>query len=90
MSIEIKQTIDNFSTLGKPVKLSPKSKVALNKSGFTAQYDCETVSVNIGIGKDHTALLVMPKAAWDDLNKGEEVTAITLKSFKQNMHLPKK
>lgn len=90
MISETLQKIIGFSILGKAFKINRWSKVTLNEAGFAVKYGTETVSVNIGIGKDHTALLVMPKAAWDALNSGEKVSAITLKDFKKGMHLPKK
>lgn len=74
--------IDRFSTLGKEIKISPKSLVTVNKSGLKVEHNTETVALTIGIGEDHVAELIMSKDAFDALNKGEEVSITTLKEFK--------
>ncbi len=81
---EYKQIIEKFSTLGKEIKISPKANLCINQPGYRSEYFVETVSVTIGIGTDHTADLVMSKAAWEALNNGEEVTITTHKQFKKD------
>jgi hypothetical protein len=79
-----KQVINKFDKLGKEVKISPKACVTLNKPGFKTEFFVETVSVNIGIGKDYTADLIMEKRAWEALNLGEEISITTLEEFKRD------
>lgn len=79
-----KQTIANFGSLGKEIKVSPKSHVAINKPGYKQEFFVESVSVLIGIGKDHTADIIMTREAWEALKSGEEINITTLKEFKKN------
>ena len=75
------QEIIKFSALGKEIKISPKSHICINKAGYKAEYFVETISINIGIGKDHTAELIMPIDAYNALHNGENVFVTTLKEF---------
>ena len=88
MTSEISQTISDFTILGEQIKVSKKAKATINKEGYSIKFGVETVSVNIGIGTDHVAILVMPKSAWDALNKGEEVSVTTLNQFKKGICSP--
>lgn len=74
--------IDRFSVLGKEIKISPKSLVTINKSGLKVEYNTETVTLSIGIGKDHVADLILSKDAFGALNEGEKVSITTLKEFR--------
>lgn len=76
------QVISNFGSLGKEIKISPKSKVTINKSGYEQKFLIESVSVTIGIGKDYVAHLVMSREAWEALKSGEKPHTITTKEFK--------
>lgn len=76
--------IDHISSLGKEIKVSPKASVTINKPGFKTEFFVETVSVVIGIGKDHTADLIMSKDAWEALKNGEEINITTTKEFVKN------
>ena len=76
------QTINGFGRLGRELKISPKAHVLVNGEGYKSEYFVETVSVVIGIGKNHSADLVMSKDAWDALCSGEKITIETLKEFK--------
>lgn len=67
--------------LGMPIKISPKSRVSINKAGLKVEYFVETISVLIGIGKDHTAELIMDKDAWEALNNGEQLHITTMKEW---------
>jgi hypothetical protein len=82
--------IQHFARLGKEIKISPKANISVNKPGFKTEFFVETVTAVIGIGKDHTADLVMSKAAWDALNAGENVNIMTTEDFKRKFVYPKK
>ena len=73
--------IECFGRLGMPVNVSPKSNISFNKPGYKSEYFVDTVTCVIGIGKDHTADLVMSKEAWIALNSGEKVDVMTTKQF---------
>lgn len=77
------QEISNFGSLGKEIKITPKSHITINKPGFKTEFFVETVSVLIGIGKDNTADLIMSREAWEALKNGEEINITTLKEFKE-------
>lgn len=79
-----KQTILKFDKLGKEVKISPKACVTINKPGFRTEFFVDSVTINIGIGTDHTADLIMTREAWKALNKGEKVDITTLEEFKRD------
>lgn len=76
--------IENFGTLGKEIKISPKANITVNKAGYKTEFFVPTVNVLIGIGKDHTADLIMSKDSWEALNKGAEISITTTKQFKKN------
>lgn len=78
-----KQTIENFGSLGRELKVSPKSHITINKPGYRHEFFVESVTLLIGIGKDHTADIVMSKEAWEAFKAGEEVEITTLKEFKE-------
>ncbi len=77
-------SINGVAALGKEIKISPKSHVTVNNPGYKTEFFVETVTLLIGIGKDHTADLVMTREAWDALNKGAKVDITTLKTFKKD------
>lgn len=77
------QNIKNFGTLGKEIRISPKANISVNAPGFATKFYVETVSVLIGIGKDHTADLIMTKDAWEALKKGAPIDITTTKEFKE-------
>lgn len=77
------QSIEKFGRLGREIKISPKSSIAINTAGFTTEFFVDTVSVLIGIGKDYTADLIMTKEAWYALNNGEKINIDTDKEFKK-------
>jgi len=76
-----KQTIIGFSSLGKELKVSPKSHITINKPGYKQEFFVESVSLLIGIGKDHTADIIMTKEAWEALKAGEKIEITTSASF---------
>ena len=79
----ISQEILKFKKLGKEIKISPKTYVSVNKKNSSITYGTESISINIGVGKDHVAHLTMSLEAWEALNEGQEVKTTTLKEFKK-------
>ena len=79
----ISQEILKFKKLGKEIKISPKTYISVNKENFSIAYGTESISVNIGIGKDHVAHLTMSLEAWEALNEGQKIKTTTLKEFKK-------
>lgn len=75
--------IERFERLGKEIKISPKANVTVNKAGFKTEFFVETINVCIGIGKDHTADLIMSKDAWEALLKDEKIHITTTEEFKK-------
>jgi len=75
--------ITHFDRLGKEIKVSPKANAMFHPKGYKTEFYVDTVSVVIGIGNNHTADLVMSKAAWDDLQKGEKINIETTEDFKK-------
>lgn len=73
----------NYGSLGKGIKISPRACVSLNKPGFLVEFYVPTVQVMIGIGNNHTGYLVMEEDAWKALKEGAEVNVTTLKQFKK-------
>lgn len=80
---EYHQEIVKFNSLGKEIKISPKATISINEPGFKSEFFVPTVNVLIGIGKNHTADLIMTKESWDALNAGAKVHITTLKEFKK-------
>ena len=81
--VRFTQRIKGSVRLGKEVKISPKTNACLNEKGYKIEYFTETVSVCIGIGKDHTAELIMTEDAWRALKRGDNVFTTTTKQFKE-------
>jgi len=81
-SITKTNTISHGS-LGKEIKISPKSHVYFNKAGAEFKFVEESVEVLIGIGSDNTARLIMGKSDWESLKNGEEISIDTIKDFKK-------
>lgn len=79
-----KQTILKFGSLGRELKVSPKSHIAINKPGYTQEFFVESVTLLVGIGKDHTADIIMTKEAWEAFKAGEEISITTAQEFKKN------
>jgi len=77
------QHINTFGTLGREIKISPKSCITINKPGYKTEFFVESVSVLIGIGKDHTADIIMSRDSWEALINGAEISITTLKEFKE-------
>lgn len=77
------QHIDSMGSLGKEIKISPKSHMTKNNPGFKAEYFVPTMSVLIGIGNDHTAELIMTEDAHKALIAGAEINITTAKEWKK-------
>ena len=77
------QVITKVNALGKEIKISPKACVTVNKAGFKTEFYVPTISINIGIGKDHTADLIMDIEAWEALTHGAVVHITTVKEFEE-------
>ncbi len=75
--------IERFTRLGKEIKISPKANITVNKVGFKTEFFCETVQIIIGIGKNHTASLIMSKDSWEALNTGAKVHIETTEDYKK-------
>lgn len=74
-------------SLGREVKVSPKSLAWVNKAGYKKEFFVETVTVTIGIGNDHVAELVMDLDAWNALNAGKNIHVTTKKEFIENIKM---
>ena len=58
--------------LGAEINIPKDTRCAIFKP-YTREYYGDTIEVIIGIGKDHTASLVMDVEDWDALKSGEPV-----------------
>lgn len=77
--------INHFVRFGKRIVISPKATAEINTAGYKKHFLVDSVSVIIGIGKDHTAELVMEAEAWEALKNGQEVSVTTTNEFKKNL-----
>jgi hypothetical protein len=59
--------------LGREIKISPRSEAVIIPDGKKVDYFDDTVEVLIGIGKHHTASLIMDIDAFHALNAGEPI-----------------
>jgi len=82
--------IEKFDRLGRELRISPKANICVNKPGYKTEFYVDTVSVMIGIGKDHVADLIMSKDAWVALNEGAEISIETTEDFKKKYVYKKK
>lgn len=73
-----------LTRFGREIKISPKSLTNVTtEPGNSIKINTESVSVSIGIGKDHVAWLIMEKSAWNALLAGEEIHIETTEGFKK-------
>jgi hypothetical protein len=77
------QLVNFFARLGKEIKISPKAHISVNNPGYKIEYFTDTVEICIGIGKDHTATLIMEREAWEALNAGAKPNVITTEEYKK-------
>jgi hypothetical protein len=80
--VKVTQNASGFKSLGKEIKISPKSHVMLVEKDYKLEYFTPTVSLIIGIGTDYNARLVMSQDAWKALKKDEEIHITSSKEFK--------
>jgi hypothetical protein len=59
--------------LGRTIAIPQEASVIIDKPGLKVAYNCATIHVSIGIGKDHFAEIVMSENAWEALKGGAEV-----------------
>ena len=74
--------ITNHGKLGRAIRIGKNSHVSFNAPGHKREYFTPTVDVLIGIGKDHTATLIMDEESWKAFKEGKEINIESLKSFK--------
>lgn len=77
------QELKGMRRLGKPLRITPKANCLVNAPGFSIAYAVETIEVIIGIGKDHTASLIMDTDTHKALLSGEKVHVTTTEEFKK-------
>jgi len=87
VNIKFTQYILGMFRFGRQIVVSPKANAFFNKVGYSVKYYVDSVSVTIGIGKDHTAELTMTKEAWNALKAGDEVHISTTQEFKKKFKL---
>jgi hypothetical protein len=63
--------------LGKGILIPMTAILTENKAGMKREYAVDTVEVLIGIGKDHTASLIMDYEALKALQSGGEISIKT-------------
>ena len=68
-----KQEVVDFIKLGKPIGLSPKSRMSVNSAGFKVEYHVPTMSLVVRIGDKEVGDFVITKEAWEELKQGGEV-----------------
>lgn len=66
--------IESKAILGRELRISPKSIISINKPDYRTHYYTETIELLIGVGKDHTAKLIMDSEAWKALVNGEDIS----------------
>ena len=81
--MRFQQVISGFAKLGREFKVSPKCHMTLNKPGFSVNFAVESVSTTVGIGRNHSAQLVMTKDAWEAFLEGESLDVTTVEDFKR-------
>ena len=82
---EYTQTIDSISSLGKEIKISPKAAVTINSPGFKIEMIDKSISVNVSIGDNYTADLVMTTEAWEALKNGDKIYCTSVKDLKKTI-----
>lgn len=83
INMRFKQRIIGRFRFGRELKVSPKTNAFFNKPGYEIKYFVDSVSVTIGIGKDHTAELTMTLDAFHAFKANEKVEVTTTKEFEK-------
>lgn len=73
----------DFARLGREIRISPKAQIHVLGPGYKTEYFIESIECSIGIGKDHTASLIMSLEAWEALKAGAEVHVTTTEEYKR-------
>lgn len=84
------QAITGTARLGREIRISPKANITVNQSGFGVKFYVPTVDVSIGIGKNHTADLLMTVDAWEALRNGEPIDITTTEQWSNKYVYPVK
>lgn len=84
------QFIESFVRLGREIRISPKANVTINAPGFKTEFYVRTINIVIGIGRDHTADVIMTEDAWKALLDGEKISITTTEEFKKMYTYKKK
>jgi hypothetical protein len=71
------------SRLGREIKISPKAHIDVIEAGYKTEFGVPIIEVLIGIGKDHTASLIMDTEAWEALRAGEKINITTTEEYKK-------
>ena len=79
----IHQPTKGFCRLGKEIKISPKAHLNIQGPGYRTEYFENTICIDIGIGKDHTATFIMSEEAWEALKAGAKVHITTTEEYKK-------
>lgn len=82
-SAELTRNMIGATKLGRELKISPKSNVTINKPGYRIEFFETTVEVIIGIGKDHSAALIMCLDDFEAFRAGAELSIDTNKEFQK-------
>ena len=75
------------SRLGKELRITPKAHILVMEPGFKVEYGVGIIEVLIGIGKDHTASLLMDIDAWEAFKRGEKVNITTTEEYKKQYEI---
>ncbi len=59
--------------LGKAINIPANAEMTINKAGNSTKWYVDNIEILIGIGKDHTATLIMDKDSHAALINGEKV-----------------
>lgn len=81
---------NNHGELGRELRIGKKSHVYVNNPGFKVEYFVPSVELLFGIGKNHTASIIMDTDAWEALQKGEETSITTLQQYQDQFFNPRK
>lgn len=71
--------------LGRDITIPASANAVFNPAGLKINIPVESVFIIIGIGKDHTADLIMTKEAYNALREGAEVTTATIEEITKLM-----
>ena len=82
--VKEKQTVPKakgITRLGRSLYIGSRTGLWVTEAGYKVEYFLPTVQITIGIGKDHTATLIMDEEAFAAFQAGEEVSISTHKEL---------